>query len=206
MEKVTRITAVACPLPAENIDTDQILPARYLKLPRKGEHGKVLFQDLRFDAQGRERTEFPLNKAPWRTAKIVVGGRNFGGGSSREAAVYALYDYGIRCVIAPSFGDIFSQNATKNGLLTAVVTEADDRALIAALTKEPALALTVDLETQTIACGEHMYRFTIDPARRTRLLNGWDDIDLTESFRSKIDAFKAAELKQRPWTVPVRTR
>lgn len=202
MEKFTCITAIACPLPAENIDTDQILPARYLKLPRKGEHGKVLFNDLRFDAQGNEKPDFALNKSPWREAKIIAGGRNFGGGSSREAAVYALYDYGIRCVIAPSFGDIFSQNATKNGLLTALVTDAESGALTAALTREPALPVAVDLEQQTIVCGELRFQFTIDPARRTRLLNGWDDIDLTETFRSEINAFKAASLKQRPWTVP----
>lgn len=202
MEKFTRMTAIACPLPAENIDTDQILPARYLKLPRKGEHGKVLFHDLRFDAEGHEKPDFALNKSPWREAKIITGGRNFGGGSSREAAVYALYDYGIRCVIAPSFGDIFSQNATKNGLLTAVVTEADGGALTEALTQEPALGVTVDLGQQSIVCGDLHFHFTIDPARRTRLLNGWDDIDLTESFRSEINAFKAANLKKRPWTVP----
>lgn len=202
MEKFTRLSAIACLLPAENIDTDQILPARFLKLPRKGEHGKVLFNDLRFDPAGNERPDFALNRPPWRDAKIIVGGRNFGGGSSREAAVYALYDYGIRCVIAPSFGDIFSQNATKNGLLTAVVTEADCRALTAALTQEPALAVTVDLKTQMIVCGELSYQFTIAPARRTRLLNGWDDIDITESFRSDINAFKVANLQQRPWTIP----
>ena len=205
MEKFTRMTAIACPLPAENIDTDQILPARYLKLPRKGEHGKVLFHDLRFDAQDHEKPDFALNKSPWREAKIITGGRNFGGGSSREAAVYALYDYGIRCVIAPSFGDIFSQNATKNGLLTAVVTDADGGALTTALTQEPALVVTVDLGQQTIVCGDLHFYFTIDPARRTRLLNGWDDIDLTETFRSEINAFKAANLKQRPWTVPTQT-
>jgi 3-isopropylmalate/(R)-2-methylmalate dehydratase small subunit len=204
MEMFTSITAIACPLPAENIDTDQILPARYLKLPRKGEHGKVLFHDLRFDAEGRERPNFALNKSAWRGAKIIVGGRNFGGGSSREAAVYALYDYGIRCVIAPSFGDIFSQNATKNGLLTAPVTDAENSALTAALARDPALPVAVDLERQTIVCGELRIQFTIDPARRIRLLNGWDDIDLTESFRSEIDAFKSANLEQRPWTVPTR--
>jgi 3-isopropylmalate/(R)-2-methylmalate dehydratase small subunit len=202
MEKFTSITGVACPLPAENIDTDQILPARYLKLPRKGEHSKVLFQDLRFDAEGHERPDFALNKSPWREAKIIVGGRNFGGGSSREAAVYALYDYGIRCVIAPSFGDIFSQNATKNGLLTALVTDTESGALTAALARQPALPVGVDLEQQTIICGELRFQFSIDPARRIRLLNGWDDLDLTETFRSKINAFKAASLKQRPWTVP----
>jgi 3-isopropylmalate/(R)-2-methylmalate dehydratase small subunit len=202
MEKFTRMTAIACPLPAENIDTDQILPARYLKLPRKGEHGKVLFHDLRFDAEGHEKPDFALNKSPWREAKIITGGRNFGGGSSREAAVYALYDYGIRCVIAPSFGDIFSQNATKNGLLTAVVSEAESGALVAALLREPALAVTVDLESQSIACGELRCRFTIDPARRTRLLNGWDDLDVTHSFREQIAAFKAADRKARPWALP----
>src|SRR5665213_391078 len=205
MEKFTRITATACPLPAENIDTDQILPARYLKLPRKGEHGNVLFQDLRFDAAGNERPDFPLNRPSWRGAKIIVGGRNFGGGSSREAAVYALFDYGIRCVIAPSFGDIFSQNATKNGLLTAVVNETDSSALIAALTREPTLMVSVDLEAKAITCGELRNRFTIDPARQTRLLNGWDDIDVTASFREQIGAFKANNLKQRLWTVPHHT-
>ncbi len=205
MEKFTRITATACPLPAENIDTDQILPARYLKLPRKGEHGKVLFQDLRFDAAGNEQPDFPLNRAPWREAKIIVGGRNFGGGSSREAAVYALFDYGIRCVIAPSFGDIFSQNATKNGLLTAVVSEAECGALTAALTHEPALPVSVDLEAKTITCGELHYRFTIDPARQSRLLNGWDDIDVTKSFQDQIGAFKADNLKRRPWIIPRHT-
>jgi 3-isopropylmalate/(R)-2-methylmalate dehydratase small subunit len=202
MERFTRIEATACPLPAENIDTDQILPARYLKLPRKGEHGKVLFHDLRFDAAGRERPDFPLNRPGWRNAGIIVSGRNFGGGSSREAAVYALYDYGIRCVIAPSFGDIFSQNATKNGLLTAMVSEAESGALVAALTREPTLAVTVDLEAQSIACGKLRCRFTIDPARRTRLLNGWDDLDVTNSFREEIAAFKAADRKARPWALP----
>jgi 3-isopropylmalate/(R)-2-methylmalate dehydratase small subunit len=202
MEKFTRLTATACPLSDENIDTDQILPARYLKLPRSGEHGKVLFQDLRFDAAGNERPDFPLNQSPWRAAKIIVAGRNFGGGSSREAAVYALLDYGIRCIIAPSYGDIFSQNAAKNGLLTAVVTEAESRALTAALNREPTLPVTVGLEGQTIVCGELRIQFTIDPARRTRLLNGWDDIDLTASCRDQINAFRSADSQRRPWAIP----
>jgi 3-isopropylmalate/(R)-2-methylmalate dehydratase small subunit len=206
MEKFTRIEATACPLPAENIDTDQILPARYLKLPRKGEHGKVLFYDLRFDAAGRECPDFPLNLSCWRNAGIIVSGRNFGGGSSREAAVYALYDFGIRCVVAPSFGDIFSQNATKNGLLTAVVSEAESAALVAALSREPALAVTVDLEAQSILCGKLHYKFTIDPARRTRLLNGWDDLDVTNSFREQIAAYKAADRTARPWSIPSSAR
>ena len=202
MEKFIRVTATACPLPAENIDTDQILPARYLKLPRKGEHGKVLFHDLRFDPDGNERPDFALNQPGWRDAGIIVAGRNFGGGSSREAAVYALSDYGIRCVIAPSFGDIFSQNATKNGLLTALTSEAENGALLATLTRGPAPPVTVDLESQSIACGEWRCGFTIDPARRTRLLNGWDDFDVTHSFREEIAAFRAADRKARPWALP----
>src|SRR6202171_3457636 len=182
MDKFTRLSAPACPLDFTNLNTDQLLPARYLKWPRSAGIGKVLLQDLRFDSDGRERPDFPLNRPAWRGAKIIVAGRNFGGGSSREAAVYALYDFGIRCVIAPSFGDIFSQNATKNGLLAAVVSEAESGALVTALTREPTSAVTVDLASQSIVCGELRYRFTIDPARRTRLLNGWDDLDVTGSF------------------------
>ena len=121
--------------------------------------GKVLFQDLRFDAEGKEQPDFPINKPAWRSAKIVVGARNFGCGSSREAAVYALYDYGIRCVIAPSFGDIFSGNAVQNGLLTAIVTDEEAAEIMAALERTPELPLTVDLEQQTIVCGNQSYDF-----------------------------------------------
>ena len=124
MEKFTKVTGAACPIAQTNLNTDQILPARYLKWTRTMGLGKVLFQDLRFDADGREKPDFPLNRPAWRNAKVVVGARNFGCGSSRESAVYALYDYGVRCVIAPSFGDIFAGNAVQNGLLTAIVTDA----------------------------------------------------------------------------------
>ena len=204
MEKFTRIAAKACPLPTENIDTDQILPARFLKLPRKGEHGKVLFCDLRFDAEGNERPEFPLNRPNCREAKIIVAARNFGGGSSREAAVYALLDFGIRCAIAPSFGDIFAQNATKNGLLTAVLGEAETNALMSALEREPASIVTVDLVSQSIACGELQFQFAIDRSRRDRLLNGWDDFDVTNSFRKEIADFNNADRSSRPWAIPHR--
>src|SRR5882724_5271025 len=115
MEKFVRLTAKACPLALSNLNTDQILPARYLKWPRSAGLGRVLFQDLRYDADGNERPDFPLNQPLWRDASILVAGRNCGGGSSREAAVYALRDAGIRRVIASSFGDIFAQNAVKNG-------------------------------------------------------------------------------------------
>jgi len=202
MDKFTRLTSAACPINQTNLNTDQILPARYLKWTRAMGIGKVLFQDLRFDAEGNEKPDFPINKPAWRNAKIVVGARNFGCGSSREAAVYALYDYGVRCVIAPSFGDIFSGNAIQNGLLTAIVTDEEASEIMAALERTPDLALTVDLEEQTIVCGNRTYKFSIDPVRRTRLLNGWDDIALTESYRDRIAAFKSNDRNARDWAVP----
>jgi 3-isopropylmalate/(R)-2-methylmalate dehydratase small subunit len=203
MDKFTRLTAPACPLDFANLNTDQLLPARYLKWPRSAGIGKVLLQDLRFDPDGRERPDFPLNRPAWRGAKIVVGGRNFGCGSSRESAVYALYDYGIRCVIAPSYGDIFSGNAVQNGLLTAIVTDGEAAEIMAQLVATPELPVTVGLEQQTILCGNRSYAFSIDPVRRMRLLNGWDDIALTEAFRDKISAFKADDRMRRPWALPL---
>jgi len=202
MEKFTTLTEVAWPVNQPNLNTDQVLPARYLKWTRQMGLGKVLFQDLRFDAQGNEQPNFPLNRPAWRNARIVVGARNFGCGSSREAAVYALYDYGMRCVIAPSFGDIFSGNAVQNGLLTAIVTDDEAAAIMDTLGRTPELPLTVDLEQQTIVCGNTTYRFTIDPVRRMRLLNGWDDIALTASYQDRVAAFRAADLARRPWAVP----
>jgi 3-isopropylmalate/(R)-2-methylmalate dehydratase small subunit len=206
MEKFARLTAAACPLDAANLNTDQILPARYLKWPRSAGLGKVLFQDLRFDPDGRERADFPLNKPAWREAKVVVGGRNFGCGSSREAAVYALYDYGVHCVIAPSFGDIFFGNSIQNGLLPAIVDDEAVAEIIATLQGTPNLPVTIDLEQQTILCGNRNYPFKIDPSCRMRLLNGWDDIALTESFRDKIATFKKDDASRRPWVKPVLTR
>ena len=202
MDKFTKLTGAACPIDQPSLNTDQILPARYLKWTRAMGIGKVLFQDLRFDAEGKERSDFPINRPAWRNAKIVVGARNFGCGSSREAAVYALYDYGVRCVIAPSYGDIFAGNAIQNGLLTAIVTDEEAAEIMAALNRTPELPVTVDLEEQTILCGNRTYNFTIDPVRRTRLLNGFDDIALTERYRDRIAAFKANDHAERPWAVP----
>jgi len=202
MEKVVRLTAKACPLALPNLNTDQILPARYLKWPRSRGLGQVLFQDLRFDSAGKEREDFPINKPRYRDAKILLGGRNFGGGSSREAAVYALYDHGFRCVIAPSYGDIFAQNAVKNGLLAAIVPEPDVAELVAAVAAHPDRPVTVDLEQQTITCGNRSYAFAIDPVSRNQLLNGWDDVDLTDSYRDRIAAFKADDCARRSWAQP----
>ena len=202
MQKFAKLTATACPIKQANLNTDQILPARYLKWTRAMGLGKVLFQDLRFDAEGKEREDFPINKSAWRGAKIVVGARNFGCGSSREAAVYALYDYGIRVVIAPSFGDIFSGNAVQNGLVTAIVTDEEAAEIMAALERTPQLSLTVDLEQQSIVCGNQVYHFSIDPVRRTRLLNGWDDLALTKNYDDRIATFQAQDRMRRPWAIP----
>jgi 3-isopropylmalate/(R)-2-methylmalate dehydratase small subunit len=202
MEKFVRLTATACPLTVPNLNTDQILPARYLKWPRSKGLGQVLFQDIRHDADGKERPDFPLNQPAYRNAKILLGGRNFGGGSSREAAVYAVYDSGIRCVVAPSFGDIFAQNAVKNGLLAAIVAEEKIAPFAEAVARDPARAITVDLEGQTIVSGNLSCKFAIEPVSRNQLLNGWDDIDLTESRRAEIDSFRTRDRRERPWATP----
>jgi 3-isopropylmalate/(R)-2-methylmalate dehydratase small subunit len=202
MEKFLRLTAKACPLMIPNLNTDQILPARYLKWPRSRGLGAVLFHDFRLDAEGRPRADIPFNQEAYRDARILLAGRNFGGGSSREAAVYALYDHGFRCVIAPSFGDIFAQNAVKNGLLTAVATEAEIAELAAAISADPAQTMDVDLERQTISSGTWNCTFMIDPISRNQLLNGWDDVDLTDSYREQITAFRAKDKAARPWVTP----
>jgi 3-isopropylmalate/(R)-2-methylmalate dehydratase small subunit len=202
MEKFTKLTGTACPINQSNLNTDQIIPARYLKWTRAMGFGKVLFHDLRFDSEGREKPDFPLNKPVWRKSTIVVSARNFGSGSSREAAVYALYDFGVRCVIAPSFGDIFAGNAVQNGLLTAVVTDEEAAEIMESLAQMPELPVTVDLDQQTILCGNRSYKFRIDPIRRMRLINGWDDLALTENYRDRISAFKAEDKIKRPWAAP----
>ena len=202
MDKFSSSTGPACPIEQSNLNTDQILPARYLKWTRAMGIGKVLFHDLRFDTEGKEKPDFPLNKPAWRNAKIIIGARNFGCGSSREAAVYALYDYGIRCIIAPSFGDIFSGNAAQNGVLTAIISDEEAFEIMGALKRTPELPVTVELQRQTIVCGNRTYNFAIDPVRRMRLLNGWDDIALTENYRDRIIAFKERDQRERPWTFP----
>jgi 3-isopropylmalate/(R)-2-methylmalate dehydratase small subunit len=199
LDKFTRLTAIACPLKLGNVDTDQLLPARFLKVSRAAGLGRFLLHDLRLDAEGREYPEFPLNRPAWRNARILTGGPNFGGGSSREAAAYALLDYGIRCVIAPSFGDIFAQNSVKNGLLPAVADTADVAALAATLERNPALNVTVDLQTQTVTCGNASFQFSIPSSWRDQLLNGWDEVDLTRSHQDEIETFRRMRRESEPW-------
>ena len=202
MEPLEHVRSKTVVINSTNVDTDQIIPARFLTTTTKDGLGKQLFADWRYLADGTPNPEFVLNQPQSRGCQVLVAGRNFGCGSSRESAVYALFDYGIRCVIAPSFGDIFAGNAVQNGLLTAAVPDDVAAELMAQLATTPGTPVTVDLEQQTITCGNHSYGFSIDPVRRLRLLNGWDDIALTESFSDRIAAFKAADRIHRTWALP----
>ncbi len=201
MEPLRRLKdAPACPLPLANVDTDQIIPARFMKQPRSAGYGGFLLHDLRFSAEGAP-LGLPLDDPARAGAGVLVARRNFGGGSSREAAVYALVDFGFHCVIAPSFGDIFAANAVNNGLLPAIVDEADAEALLAAL-QSGLLRLTLDLEALRIEGLPRPITFRVDPVWRTKLLNGWDDLDLTLSHADAIRGFAAADAARRPWAAP----
>jgi 3-isopropylmalate/(R)-2-methylmalate dehydratase small subunit len=204
MRPFVSLTARGCPLPFANIDTDQLIPARFMRRPRSEGYGPYLLHDLRRRADGELDPDFPLNAEAYRGAEILVARRNFGGGSSREAAVYALVDYGFRVVIAPSFGDIFSSSAVKNGLLPARVDEAQADALIADLRSGDTASLSVDLPAQTILAGERTIDFLIDPVWKLQLVNGWDDVDLTLNEAPAIAAFRARDEQARPWTKPRR--
>lgn len=195
MEPFKSLRSVALPMVQPNIDTDQILPARYLQKRRAENFGEFLFRDLRY-RDGAEIPDFVLNKPAYRTARIVVAAENFGCGSSREHAVWALYDYGIRVVIAPSMGDIFTSNAAKSGLLTVVLPAPVVAAMIEAALATPGLEISVDLEQQSVTLatpgvGEGIaYRFEIDAYRKRCLLNGLDELDYTLTQLDKIEAFE----------------
>ena len=204
MTPFTTLEALACPLPLANVDTDQLVPARFLKRPRAEGYGGFLLHDLRFGADGKGKSTLPLDDPRYEGAAILVARRNFGGGSSREGAVYALADFGIRCVIAPSFGDIFSSNCVMNGLLPARVAESDAEALLAHLQEFPGSTIKVDLEPQRITCDERTYGFSINSFLKTKLLNGWDDIDVTMSFTDEMREFLLRDASARPWSRPAR--
>ncbi|MCZ8185995.1 MAG: 3-isopropylmalate dehydratase small subunit [Beijerinckiaceae bacterium] len=201
MERFIRLDARACPLGLANVDTDQLIPARFMSRPRSEGYGRFLLHDLRFGADGQS-LGFPLDVPRHAGAAVIVARRNFGTGSSREAAVYALWDYGIRCVIAPSFGDIFASNAVKNGLLPAQVSPEDAEAILALLEVAEVPRLVVDLESQRIELDDRAFPFSIDRVRRLQLLNGWDDLDLTRRHAEEIAAFRARRLAEAPWLLP----
>ena len=201
MERFTTLTAIACPLALENIDTDQLIPARFMSRSRSAGYGGFLLHDQRFGPDSGAKG-FILDAPAYAGAKIMVTRRNFGTGSSREAAVYALWDFGIRCVIAPSFGDIFASNAVKNGLLPAQISEAEADQLLEALADTSAPMITVDLEASAITWGNQSIPFAIDAVRRLQLLNGWDDLDLTLQHQPAIHTYREQRSRDQAWAFP----
>lgn len=200
MEAFTKLTAVAAPLDLANIDTDKIIPGRFLRKLRGPGYDKLAFHDIRFNADGSENPEFVLNQAPYRSAKILVAAANFGCGSSREAAVYVMWDYGIRAVIAPSFGDIHYGNELQNGMLPVVLPDAVCATLRAQLHANPGAAITVNLETQTVTGPDSTnYAFDIDANSKERLLKGLDDIGLVMQHINEIEAFEKKHHAELPW-------
>jgi 3-isopropylmalate/(R)-2-methylmalate dehydratase small subunit len=200
MEKFTKLQAVAAPMPLMNINTDIIIPARFLKTIKRTGLGKAAFYAVRYDDSGAERADFVLNQPRYRAAKILITGANFGCGSSREHAPWALADFGIRCVIAPSFADIFQNNCFKNGILCITLPQEKVDAL-AAQASAGAGEFTVDLETMVITAPDGTATaFNIDPTLRKNLLEGLDDIGLTLRHADRISAFENRRRMEQPWT------
>jgi len=200
MEKFTTLTGVAAPMPLVNIDTDMIIPKQFLKTIKRSGLGKNLFDEMRYDAQGNEIPGFVLNQPAYRNAQIIVGGDNFGCGSSREHAPWALLDFGIRCVISTSFADIFYNNCFKNGILPVVLPPDAVAVLMDDARKGANARITVDLEAQTVTASDgQSFHFDIDPFRKHCLLNGLDDIGLTLAKAPSIEAFENRIQAERPW-------
>ncbi len=203
MKPFMTLTAIAVPFDTLNMDTDQILPARYLRKPRGPDYHLYLFHDLRFTNDGEERPDFILNQPEYRDARIIVGNRNFGCGSSREAAVFALDANDIRAVIAPSFGDIFHNNCFKNGVLPIRLDDEICTGLRAQLHERPGVEMTVNLDArQIIAPDNTIFYFEISDFRRRCLMEGLDDIGLTLEHEAEIDAFEAAYRDEMSWLYP----
>ena len=200
MQKFTTLTGVAAPLNMINVDTDMIIPKNYLKTIKRTGLGTALFAEMRYEQSGREKPDFVLNQAPFRKATILVSGTNFGCGSSREHAPWALLDFGIRCVIAPSFADIFFNNTFKNGILPVILPEARVNQLLRFLLELPGAEVTVDLPGQTVKGPDGQSdKFEIDAHRKHCLINGLDDIGLTLQKEAAIKAYEAKASVGRAW-------
>jgi 3-isopropylmalate/(R)-2-methylmalate dehydratase small subunit len=200
MEPFAPLDAVAAPLPVPNVDTDQIVPARFLWRKKNDDWAHLLFNDLRFNDDGSEKPQFVLNRPEFRAARILVADRNFGCGSSREHAVWALYDYGIRAVIAPSFGDIFLNNSFQNGLLPIVLPAAAVETLVAGLNQAPGGHMGVNLVAQQVTGPDGaLYGFDIDPFRKQCLLAGTDEVGFTLGLSAEIEAFEQAYERRISW-------
>ena len=200
MEKFEKVSGVAAPMPLVNIDTDMIIPKVFLKTIKRSGLGVNLFDEMRYDREGNERSEFVLNKAQYREAKILVAGDNFGCGSSREHAPWAIADFGIKCVISTSFADIFFNNCFKNGILPVVLPEDQVKVLMSDAEKGANSIIEVDLEKQTIASSDgEVFTFDVDPFKKHCLLNGLDDIGLTMEKETDITAYEAKASQLFPW-------
>ncbi len=206
MDKFTKLTGVAAPLPMINVDTDMIIPKQFLKTIKRTGLGKNLFFEMRYDDAGAEIADFVLNKPAYRNATILVAGDNFGCGSSREHAPWALLDFGFRCVIAPSFADIFYNNCFKNGILPIRLPQSEVDKLLDDAARGANATVTVDLEKQEITGPDGgLIRFDIDPFRKHCLLEGLDDIGLTLQKDDKISAYEDRLSRESPWAVPAAT-
>lgn len=191
------LTAIAAPYPLNNVDTDMIIPKLFLRTIKRTGLGKGLFYESRFDMDGKENPDFVLNREPYRHAKILIGGENFGCGSSREHAPWALLDFGITCIIAPSFGDIFYNNSFKNGILPVVLPQAQIDELMKAASA--GREISIDLAEQKVVSGNEVFTFDIDPFRKHCLINGLDDIGLTLEKKSFIDTYEERQSQAKPW-------
>lgn len=200
MEPFTRLTAIAAPLDRADIDTDMLIPQRFLRKPLTVGYRNFLFYNDRYDAVGKLKGDFLLDSEPYSRARIIVSGPNFGCGSTREGAVYAVVDFGIRAVIASSFGPFYASNAYQNGLLPVVLPEDVVRGLLGQLGAAPGAELTIDLPSQTVTdtVGKQ-YRFEIEPARKERMLEGIDDIAATGKFADMRDALERRIEAETPW-------
>lgn len=200
MEKFTELTGVAAPLPMINIDTDMIIPKQFLKTIKRTGLGKNLFHEMRYTSDGSENPDFVLNQPAYRNASILIAGANFGCGSSREHAPWAILDFGIRCVIAPSFADIFFNNCFKNGVLPIALPQEEIDKLLDDASRGSNATITVDLEAQEIRGPDGgVIKFDIDPFRKKCLLEGLDDIGLTLEKQNTIASYEAKQQAERPW-------
>ena len=200
MKKFDKLTAVAAPLPLINVDTDMIIPKLFLRTIKRTGLGANLFDEMRFDDDKKEIPDFVLNKEPYRHAQILISGDNFGCGSSREHAPWALLDFGIRCIIAPSFADIFYNNCFKNGILPIRLPQDQVETLTKQAQQTPEKEITVDLESQTITAADgQSFSFDVDPFRKHCLLNGLDDIGLTLEKGDAIESYEDSIAGKKPW-------
>lgn len=200
MDKFETLTGIAAPMPLVNIDTDMIIPKQFLKTIKRSGLGVNLFDEMRYDRQGNEIEDFVLNQPQYRDAEILVAGDNFGCGSSREHAPWAIKDFGIRCVIAPSFADIFYNNCFKNGILPIALPQEQVDVLMKDAEKGSNARIVVDLEAQTVTTSDgETFTFEVDPFKKHCLLEGLDDIGLTMEKASSIDSFETKVASERPW-------